>query len=141
MPETSVAPDLKGVEVVMDAWTEPFWQAAASGTLLLPRCADCARFRWPPGPFCPQCQSQRTEWVPPGSARIYTFTILRIAPGGGGTQLRVQVPALIEFPDAGGTRFPAAIVDTPLAAIRIGAQLALGWSPAANARVPVFRVI
>jgi hypothetical protein len=50
------------------------------------------------------------------------------------------VPALVEFPDAGGLRLLAAIVDTRLDAIRIGSTLGLGWSRAANATVPVFHV-
>jgi uncharacterized OB-fold protein len=49
--------------------------------------------------------------------------------------------SLIEFPDADGIRLLAAIVETRLAQIRIGAQVKLGWSQAANARVPVFSVL
>jgi hypothetical protein len=34
----------------------------------------------------------------------------------------------------------AAIVNTPLENIRIGAEVTLGWSQAANASVPVFSI-
>jgi hypothetical protein len=51
-----------------------------------------------------------------------------------------RVPALIEFPAADGIRILASIVDTPLAVIRIGAELTLGWSQAVNAMVPVFSI-
>lgn len=129
VPTVSTAPDISALEVPMDAWTQPFWDATAQKRLLVPRCAACSRFRWPPGPFCPRCQSQLTEWVEPGLARIYTFTIIQD-----------RVPALIEFPAAAGVRMLAAIVGTPLTEIRIGVEVTLGWSQAANAMVPVFSV-
>lgn len=138
MSEMSNAPDLSALDIPMDTWTQPFWAGTAQGKLLLPRCGACHRFRWPPGPFCPHCQSQAVEWLPAGAARVYSFTIVH--PRGPADQPRTHVPALIEFPEAGGVRILAAIVDTPLAKIRIGAELTLGWSPAANATVPVFRI-
>jgi uncharacterized OB-fold protein len=139
MSEISSAPDVSQLEVPIDAWTEPFWQAAAEGELRLVRCADCRRYRWPPGPFCPHCQSQRTEWTPAGPARIYSFTIVRETAPEGAAPV-VHAPALVEFPQADGVRLMAAIVDAPLEAIRVGAELTLAWSPAANAKIPVFRL-
>jgi uncharacterized OB-fold protein len=138
VPEVSSAPDIGELEIPMDAWTQPFWDAAADERLVLPRCGECKHFRWPPGPFCPDCQSQSIEWMPSGLGRIYSFTIIR-DPKAKGTH-PVHVPALIEFPDAPGVRLLAAIVDTPLNAIRIGTTVSLGWSSAANARVPVFHI-
>jgi uncharacterized OB-fold protein len=129
MPLVSTAPDLTTLDIPMDVWTQPFWDGTAEKKLQVPRCSACARFRWPPGPFCPHCQSQQTDWVPPGIARIYSFTIVSD-----------RVPALVEFPAAEGIRILAAIVDTPLTAIRIGAELTLGWSRAVNAVVPVFSI-
>lgn len=139
MTETSSAPDVSALEIPIDTWTQPFWDAAAQGRLELPRCADCKRFRWPPGPFCPDCQSQRTEWIAAGGARLYSFTILRGRPDS--EPAPILVPGLVEFPEADGVRLPAAIVDTPLSALHIGADLNLGWSQAANARVPIFSVV
>jgi uncharacterized OB-fold protein len=138
MTEFTTAPDLSTLEIPIDSWTQPFWDAAADAKLLLPRCADCQRFRWPPGPFCPQCQSQQTQWVAPGTARVFSFTVLR--PSKPDQQASLHVPALIEFSEAKGVRLLAAIVGTPLSAIHIGAELALAWSPAANAQVPVFTI-
>lgn len=141
MSDISSAPDVSGIEVPIDAWTEPFWAAAAEGELRLVRCAGCRRYRWPPGPFCPHCQSQQTEWTPAGPARLYSFTVVReAARDDRAAQVQVQVPALVEFPDADGVRLVAAIVDAPLDQIRIGAALTLAWSQAANARIPVFRL-
>jgi uncharacterized OB-fold protein len=138
MPEVSAAPDLTALEVPMDAWTQPVWEAAALKRLLLPRCAACHHFRWPPGPFCPHCQSQLTHWVEPGLGRVYSFTIVRDRHAQEAQRPAPRAPALIEFPDADGVRMLAAIVDTPIEDIRIGAEVRLGWSRAANVVMPVF---
>ena len=129
-------PDLSALEVPIDAWTEPFWQATAEGALRLPRCGACEKFRWPPGPFCPACHSQSVEWMPAGEARVYSFALV---PAGVDKQDLVA-PALIEFAAAPGVRLPAAIVETPVAAICIGAVARMELSPARNAMVPVFRI-
>lgn len=140
MSELSIAPDLSALEIPMDSWTQPFWDAAAQEHLLLPRCSACQRFRWPPGPFCPHCQSQLTEWVSAGPARIYSYTITPEPRASETDPQHYRVPALIEFPEADGIRLLAAIVNTPLAQIQIGALLQLGWAQAANAKVPIFSV-
>ncbi len=124
----------------MDAWTQPFWDAAARKELMVPRCGSCGTYRWPPGPFCPECRSQACEWVPAGPARIYSYTILRQTSASDGKTERHIAPALVEFPQAGGIRIVAALVDTPLDAIAIGAALDLRWVPVGNTHVPQFTI-
>ena len=61
-----------------DEVTQPFWDAAAEGRLVAPRCGVCGTFVLPPQPFCFSCQSQAFEWVDlPGTGTIYTFTVVR----------------------------------------------------------------
>ena len=140
MSEVTSAPDIGALEIPTDAWTQPFWAAAAKRQLLLPRCADCGGHRWPPGPFCPACQSQAVQWVEPGRARIYSYTVLHEPSGPDGRPARMIAPALVEFTGADHVRLLAAIVDTALDDIRVGAELTVQWARAANAVVPVFRV-
>ena len=137
MAEVSNAPNVSSLEAPMDIWSEPFWRACEEGRLMQVRCADCARYRWPPGPFCPHCQSQRTEWTPAGPARLYSFTLVR-TPVPEGHAPQVHVPALVEFPDCDGMRLLAAVVDAPIAELRIGDELEVAWSRGANVRFPVF---
>lgn len=139
MTEISTAPDVSALMVPMDAWTRPFWDAAADGELKLVRCGDCRRYRWPPSPFCPHCQSQSVEWTASGPAVIYSFTVVPDR-GGPDRPPGLQVPALVEFPEADGVRFLAALVDAPIDQIVIGSRLELAWSQAANAQIPVFRL-
>ncbi len=136
--EIATAPDVRDVDVPKDAWTQPFWDAAERGELLLPRCVNCGHFRWPPGPFCPRCRSQTVAWTAPGAGQIYSFTILREKKDDGSVQ--VIVPALIAFPGADGVRLIASIAATPIDHINIGASVELSWSPAKNASIPIFRV-
>jgi len=55
------------LEVPMDAWTQPVLGWNRGKELLRRVCSSCHRFRWPPDRFCPHCQSQLTDWVPPVS--------------------------------------------------------------------------
>lgn len=138
MTATSISPAIGAIEVPMDQWTRPFWEGAEAGSLVLPRCAECETYRWPPGPFCPHCQSQSVDWQDAGPSRIYSYTIMR-EPGERGEA--VHVAALVEFPQAAGVRLLAAIVDADPATIRIGDPLSVDWITAANVRVAVFRPV
>lgn len=139
MSEVTSAPDISGLDIPTDQWTRPFWDAAARRELKLPRCGSCGTHRWPPGPFCPQCRSQEVEWAPAGPAFLYSYTILRQPAADPADPVRVIVPGLVEFPQAGGLRIMAAIVDSPVESIAIGAPLTLGWTQKGETNVPVFR--
>lgn len=140
MTEITSAPDISRFEIPMNVWTEPFWQAAADERLVLPRCRSCGTHRWPPGPFCSSCRSQAVDWVPAGRAELYSYTILRPPAAAPEKPGPVIAPGLVAFPEAGGVRIMAAIVDSPVDAIRIGAPLILGWSAKDDTKVPVFSV-
>lgn len=133
----STAPDNAALEIVSDAWTDPFWRAAAQDRLELPHCVPCGHFRWPPGPFCPRCRSQEVRWIEPGDATLYSFTIVP-AKGADGSEL-VRIPGLVEFAGAPGARIVAAIVGADPASLQIGQRLTVEWADAANGRLPLFR--
>jgi uncharacterized OB-fold protein len=60
-----------------DRDTQPFWDGCREGRFLLPRCGNCDRFRWPPGPMCPFCQARECEWIDAcGSGTVYTWVIV-----------------------------------------------------------------
>jgi uncharacterized OB-fold protein len=140
MSLTSSAPDITQLDVPVDAWTKPFWDATAQGRLLFPRCTNCDRFRWPPGPFCPSCQSQDVQWVAPGPARLYSYTIITIRGDEENQQPRFIVPSLVEFSGVDHVRLLGALVDAPLDAIQIGMALTVGWSWSADTNIPIFHL-
>ncbi len=135
----SARPDVRELELPIDRWTSPFWQATAERRLLMPRCAHCRHFRWPPGPFCPVCRYQDLEWMPAGDGVVYSFTVIRNSAADNEAP-QILIPALIEFPDANGLRLLAAIVDSSQSSVCIGARVEVDWSQAANATIPVFRI-
>ena len=61
--------------------TQPFWDGAAEGKLLLKRCGDCDKTHYYPRNICPHCFSANTEWFETaGKGRIYSFSVMRRAP-------------------------------------------------------------
>ena len=40
-----------------------FFEGLKRGELRLPRCDDCGRYHYPPGPVCPYCFSDAIEWT------------------------------------------------------------------------------
>jgi uncharacterized protein len=139
MSNRSITPDYSNLEIPMDVWSEPFWAAGTEGRLIMPRCGDCGTFRWPAGPFCAKCQSQAVEWVPPGQARIYSYTILPV-PMGEAVEPGRRIPTLVAFDDAPGVRLVSALVDAALDKVAIDAPVEVHWQAASNAAVPVFRL-
>ena len=59
------------------ALTEPYWEGAQRGELLLQRCTACSELWHPPLPRCPRCHSDAVEWVAAsGRGRVYTYTVV-----------------------------------------------------------------
>lgn len=136
----SITPDLSEFPLPIDQWTQPFWDAAAREEIVVPRCAACQTWRWPPTPFCPKCRSQALDWLPAGPPRLYSYTIVhRPGPVPGSSPL-IVVPGLVEFPEAGGMRLVAAIVETQIDRIAIGRPLTVHWVPKGETKVPVFTI-
>lgn len=92
--------------------TEPYWNAAAEGRLLLKRCRACERPFFYPRAHCPFCASGDTEWIESsGRGRVYSFTvILRGLP-------QPQATAYVTLEE--GPTVLTAIVDQPFESIRI----------------------
>jgi uncharacterized OB-fold protein len=60
--------------------TEPFFDAAREGRLLLKLCADCNQVHYYPRAVCPFCASPRTEWIDAaGRGVIYSYSVMRRA--------------------------------------------------------------
>lgn len=58
--------------------TQPFWDAAAQGTLLIKRCGACGEPHYYPRALCPFCLSADTRWEEAaGTATIYSLSTMR----------------------------------------------------------------
>jgi uncharacterized OB-fold protein len=53
---------------------EPFSRGLERGRLMLQRCSECSRPRWPLGPVCPHCGSTAFAWdVVGGRGRVHSW--------------------------------------------------------------------
>ncbi|MFF0272018.1 MULTISPECIES: Zn-ribbon domain-containing OB-fold protein [unclassified Streptomyces] len=120
-----------------DAFTRPYWDAAAGGHLLLRRCAACGRAHHYPREFCPHCWSEDVVWErASGRATLYTWSVVHrndLPPFG---ERVPYVAAVVDL--AEGPRMMTAVVDVPEAELRIGMALRVAFRPEGEATVPVF---
>ena len=62
---------------VPDVDSRAFWQGCRDHRLMLQRCADCGRARFPPSGACPHCRSTRVEWQSAsGHGRVYSWIVV-----------------------------------------------------------------
>ncbi|GHG17923.1 MULTISPECIES: Zn-ribbon domain-containing OB-fold protein [Streptomyces] len=96
----------------IDAFTRPYWDAAAEGRLLLRRCRACARPHHYPREFCPHCWSEDVDWEPAsGRATLYTWSVVHrndLPPFG---ERVPYVAAVVDL--AEGPRMMTQVVDVP----------------------------
>jgi hypothetical protein len=97
----------------------PFWEATQRHELRLQRCVDCLRFRYPPGPVCPDCLSERAEWARvSGRGTVTTWVVVHqqyFESFAGDLPYHVVQVQLEE-----GPRLTASLVDVPNSELRVG---------------------
>jgi uncharacterized protein len=111
--------------------TQPFWDAAAQGRLLIKRCTACGEVHHYPRPLCPFCFSDATEWrESSGRGTIYSYSVMR----------RVSVPYAIAYVTLDeGVTMMTNIVDCDLNAIKIGQKVKVVFKPTEGGpAVPTF---
>jgi uncharacterized OB-fold protein len=133
---TTLPPE--SIRITTDGWTAPYWEAAQRDQLVAPRCGVCGAFRFPPGPFCPECRSQETEWVAlSGRASVFSFSVVRGLPGQPDLLL---VPAVLEAPDAPGIHLVSNVVDVVPEDVTIGIEVDVAFVDITGGwKLPVFR--
>jgi uncharacterized protein len=122
-----------------DPETQPFWDAARAGTLLIRRCRDCGRFHFYPRPFCPSCWSSNVEWVEAsGRASLYTWSVVRRNDLPPFNERVPYVAAVVDLEE--GPRMMTNVVDCDVDALEIGMPLEVVFRPIADdVTIPVFR--
>ncbi|MFF7354282.1 MULTISPECIES: Zn-ribbon domain-containing OB-fold protein [Streptomyces] len=117
-----------------DAFTRPYWEAAARGRLLIRRCGSCGRAHHYPREFCPYCWSEAVTWEEAsGRAVLYTWSTVHrndLPPFGDRTPYVAAVVDLAE-----GPRMMTQVVDCAGQDLRAGLPLRVTF---ADSR-PVFR--
>jgi uncharacterized OB-fold protein len=58
-----------------DEISEPFWESARQGRLMIQRCMDCRRYYYPPTEFCWDCLAGHLTYEQvSGKGRVYSYT-------------------------------------------------------------------
>jgi len=122
-----------------DPSTQPWWDAARHGRLLVKRCAACGRAHFYPRPFCPYCWSDQVDWEDAsGQATLYTWSVVfqnDLPP------FNERVPYIAAVVDlAEGPRMMTNLVDCRAEQLGVGMPLEVVFRPVADDVVlPMFR--
>jgi uncharacterized OB-fold protein len=102
---------------IADGLTQPYWDAAADGRLLVQRCSACERYQWYPRAHCVVCGAADPAFVEAkGTGRLHTFTVLQKTPN---PEFQGDLPyvlAIVELDE--GVRVSANVVGVDHAALR-----------------------
>ncbi|MGW0566263.1 Zn-ribbon domain-containing OB-fold protein [Streptomyces tauricus] len=122
----------------IDAFSRPYWDAAADGRLLLRRCGACGRAHHYPREFCPHCWSEAVTWErASGRATLYTWSVVHrndLPPFGARTPYVAAVVDLAE-----GPRMMTEVVECGEADLRVGMALEVTFRAAAEELEVTFR--
>ncbi|MEZ5631916.1 MAG: Zn-ribbon domain-containing OB-fold protein [Burkholderiaceae bacterium] len=91
-------------------WSQPFWDAARQGRLVLKTCLDCGHVDHPPYLYCTDCGGHNSEWRPAsGNAKLVAFAVNTYGVPAAFIEDLPYVLALVELPE--GPRMISNIVD------------------------------
>jgi uncharacterized OB-fold protein len=110
--------------------SQPFFEAAREGRLLLKLCADCNRVHYYPRAVCPFCASPRTEWIDAaGRGVIYSYSVMR----------RAEKPYAIAYVTLDeGVSLLTNLVDCDFDRLRIGDPVRVVFKPQGELVIPMF---
>ncbi|MFV0372631.1 Zn-ribbon domain-containing OB-fold protein [Microbacterium sp.] len=119
---TAVAPAVPKPALTTIARTQPWWDAAAAGRLLLQRCAGCGHTQHYPRVICGSCWSEDLQWVESaGTGAVRTLTVAHVP---GHPAWRPDAPyvlALVRLDE--GPCLMTNIVGCPVEAVTVDARV------------------
>jgi uncharacterized OB-fold protein len=118
--------------------TSPYWEAAAHGEFLLPRCGRCRRFHHHPRLWCPYCWSRDLTWEhPSGRGTLVTYSIVSQPPSPGfAAPYALAVVRLDE-----GPQLMCNLIDTDLDTIVCDMPVEVVFEPRGEIAIPQFKAI
>ncbi|HZF77753.1 MAG TPA: OB-fold domain-containing protein [Acetobacteraceae bacterium] len=117
---------------LVDPTTQPFWDAARRGELLIGLCRETGMHFWYPRGVSPFTLSTDVELVPAkGTGTVYSYTVMRVG--------QSYIAAYVELDE--GPRLFTNVVDCAPEAVRIGMRVRVAFRPTEGdgPPVPVFR--
>jgi uncharacterized OB-fold protein len=136
VPSITSAHSWAGPVPTLSPETKPYWDAAAEGTLLLQKCADCQKMQYPYRAQCCHCWSTQIEDYPSaGVGHIWSYSVVRrhrTGKNGGGPY------AVIVVELEGGIKFMSNLEEADLDAVAIGDAVQVRFDGYAEGAIPVF---
>ncbi|WKK21279.1 Zn-ribbon domain-containing OB-fold protein [Streptomyces olivoreticuli] len=126
----------------VDAFTQPYWDAAARGRLLIRRCRarGCGKAHHYPREICPRCWSEDVVWEEAtGRATLHTWSVVHVNDLPPFGERLPYVAAVVDLEE--GPRMTTEVVDCPEGRLRIGMGLRAAFRelPETPLKIPVFR--
>lgn len=110
------------------ALSQPWWEAAHDGRLVVQTCGVCGAAQHPPRPLCLTCWSDDLAWAPAsGEATIYSFTVAHRSTTRGFREDGHYVVAIVEL--AEGARMTTNIIGCAPDEVRIGQRVRAVFDP------------
>jgi uncharacterized OB-fold protein len=107
-----------------------FYDGCKRRELLIQRCHNCGKFRFPPQLMCSECHSTDSSWVPvSGRGVVATFTVIpgfepRAVPMFSWPDDNYPINVIIvELPDANGVHIVSNLVECDLEVLRVGLEV------------------
>jgi uncharacterized OB-fold protein len=121
--------------------TDPFWDAANEGKLLLQRCPDCQKFQYHYRALCSHCWSDKIEDYPSnGRGKVWTYSVVMKNKTAGYTEKVPYVVALIEL--EGGMKVVNNVLTDDPEAVTFGTEVELTFGKTAQGQaIPLFKVV
>ena len=117
-----------------------YWDAAASGRLMLQRCRSCRQLQFPPDVCCVHCQSEEYEHVEvSGRGSVYSYAVIDRPLHQGFVDAVPYVIALVELAEQSGLRLLTNIVETPPEQISCGMPVTVTFEDRGDVTMPQFR--
>ena len=129
--------------VVPDELTQPFWDAANEGRLVIQHCKACTRLRHPPAPTCDQCGSgDSLEWKQmSGRGKIYNYGVVHDCPVRLLQEDQAFNVAVIMLDEDPGIQMYSHLPGTPVDEVPVGASVEVVFEATANGpKAPEWRV-
>jgi hypothetical protein len=119
--------------------SQPFWDAAKEGRLLIQRCDDCGAAQHYPRPFCVACWSDRVSWEDAsGRGTLYTYSTVYVNDLPPFGDRLPYVAAAVDLEE--GPRLMTNIVGVDPADLRVGMRVMVDFQPLnGDISAPVFR--
>jgi uncharacterized OB-fold protein len=138
MAEAAVSRPIPKPSVYVD--TQPFWDAAKQGKLVLQFCLDTKRFQHYPRPVSIFTGSRNLEWREvSGKGTIYACTVIRVP--GPGLEGRLPLSVVTVELDE-GVRIIGNVLNVDPDTVAIGQRVEVAWDRLADdVQYPAFNVV